>query len=111
MNIDFATLCLISIPGFLIGLMTGRVIAGSQWQSTKKRLGILGRFLSTGAFIAYLGASLITLSIMITYIANLSETAKPVNFWLTLVFAFWITLSLVLDLRSVLRRRDGERSS
>jgi hypothetical protein len=110
MNIDFATLCLISVPGFLIGLMTGRLIAGRGWQSIKKRLGILGRFLSTGFFIAYLGVSIITLSIMIIYIANLPETAKPANFWLTLVFVFWIALNLVLDLRRALSRRT-ERSS
>lgn len=106
MNIDFGTFCLISFPGFLIGLMTGRLIAGGPWQSIKKSLGILGRFLSTAAFIAYFGASVITLAVMIIYVVNLPETARPANFWVTLLFAFWIALNLVFDLRRALRRRD-----
>src|SRR5438046_3174652 len=105
MNIDFPTLCLISIPGFVIGLMTGRLVAGSQWQSIKNSLGVLGRLLSTATFIAYLGASVITLSILIIYMANLPDTAKPTNFWVTFALAFWIALNLVLDMRGILRRR------
>ncbi|PYV42350.1 MAG: hypothetical protein DMG06_14330 [Acidobacteria bacterium] len=112
MKIDFETLCLVSVPAFLIGLMTGRLIASSRWQSIKKSLGILGRLLSAAAFIAYLGASVITLSVMIIYIANFPETAKPTNFWLTLLFALWIFLNLVHDLRSLLhKQRDTEPSS
>jgi hypothetical protein len=36
----FSTLCLISVPGFLIGLMVGRFVFGRSFREFKKSLGV-----------------------------------------------------------------------
>lgn len=110
MNIDFATLCLISVPGFLIGIMTGRFVVSHRWQSTKIGLGIIGRLLSSIIFIAYLGFTLITLGIIIIYMINIPETAQPANFWVTLFIGCWIVLNLILELLDASKRRQAKVS-
>ena len=39
MNIDFSTLCLISVPGFLVGLMAGRFVSGRSVQRIQEKPG------------------------------------------------------------------------
>lgn len=110
MNIDFSTLCLISVPGFLLGLMVGRFVSCRRFREFKKSLGVLGRLLGGVFFSAYLVAAAITLGIMIVYLANLPETAKPANFWVTMFLGLWIVLNLVFDFRRVFRQGDAMRS-
>src|SRR5688500_1019206 len=105
MNLDFSTLCLLSVPGFLLGLMTGRLLSRARWHSLKKNLGFAGKFLGTLALVAYLVVSAVILGIMIIYMVNLPATAKPSNFWYTLFFTFWIVLNLTLEFRDVIRHR------
>ena len=104
MNLDFPTLCLISVPGFLLGLTSGRFVFSRRFGDFKKSLGVLGRLLGGAFFSAYFLAATITLAVMIIYLANLPESAKPANFWVTLFFALWIVLNLVFDCRKVFRR-------
>jgi hypothetical protein len=106
MNLDFPTLCLISVPGFLLGLMAGRFVYGRRFRDFKKSLGVLGLLLGGVFFSAYLVAATITLGVMIIYLTNLPETAKPANFWVTLFFGLWIVLNLVFDCRRILRRGE-----
>jgi hypothetical protein len=110
-NIDFSTLCLISVPGFLLGVMTGRLLSKKGWQLMKRRLGFLGKVLSGVTLVAYVVVSLIVLGIMIIYMTNFPETTKPSNFWLTLLFAFWITINLFIELRDLTQRRKVSDSA
>jgi hypothetical protein len=111
MNIDFSTLCLISVPGFLLGFMVGRCVSDRRFRAFKKSLGVLGRLLGGLFFSAYLIAAVITLGIMIIYLANLPETAKPANFWVTMFLGLWIVLNLVFDFKRVFRQGDATSSS
>jgi len=104
MNLDFPTLCLISVPGFLLGLMAGRLVFSQRFRDLKEGLGVLGRALGGVFFFAYLLAAVITLGVMIIYLVNLPEAAKPANFWVTLFLALWIVLNLALDLRRIFWR-------
>ncbi|MCI0418290.1 MAG: hypothetical protein L0387_08805 [Acidobacteria bacterium] len=106
MNIDFATLYLISVPGFLVGLLTGRFLAGSRWQSIKKSLGVVGKLLSAAGLLALVGASLITLGIMIVYLRHLPETASRTNFWVTLAVGLWMLINLFFEIRDLGKRRN-----
>jgi len=109
-NIDFGTLCMISVPGFLIGLTAGRFIYATAFREFKRRLGSLGRLLGGLAFAAYLTSAGITLTIMVIYLLNLPDSAKPASFWITVVLALWIGLNMLLDLRKIFRRRDSAKA-
>jgi hypothetical protein len=106
MNIDFATFYLISVPGFLIGLMSGRFLASRRWQTIKKSLGVVGKLLSGAGMLALVVVSLITLGIMIVYLRNLPETASPRNYWVTVAVGFWISINLFFEIRDLRKRRD-----
>ncbi len=104
MNLDFSTLCLISVPGFLVGLTAGRFVSLRRFREFKQSLGVLGRLLSGVFLSAYFVAAVITLGVMIIYLINLPETAKPANFWITMILALWLVLNLIFDFRRVFRR-------
>ncbi len=104
MNIDFATLYLISLPGFLIGLMTGRFLAGSRWRSLKKSLGAAGRIISGLGLLALLGVSLVTLGIMVVYLLNLPDAASRTNFWITVLVGGWLLTNLFFEFRDLAGR-------
>jgi len=106
MNIDFATFYLISVPGFLIGLMCGRFLASRRWQTIKKSLGVAGRLLSAVGMLALVVVSLVVLGIMIVYLRNLPETASRVNYWVTIAVGFWILINLFFEVRDLGKRRD-----
>ena len=106
MNIDFATFYLISVPGFLIGLMCGRFLAGRRWQAIKKSLGVVGRLLSVAGMLALVIASLIVLGIIVVYLRNLPETASRTNYWVSIAVGFWIMINLFFEIRDLSKRRD-----
>ena len=106
MNIDFATFYLISVPGFLIGLMCGRFLASRRWQATKKSLGVVGRLLSAVGMLALVIVSLIVLGIMVVYLRNLPETASRTNYWVSVAVGFWILINLFFEIRDLGKRRD-----
>jgi hypothetical protein len=106
MNIDFATFYLISVPGFLIGLMCGRFLASRRWQAIKKSLGLVGRLLSAAGMLALVIASLIVLGIIVVYLRNLPETASRTNYWISMAVGFWIVINLFFEIRDLGKRRD-----
>jgi hypothetical protein len=107
MNIDFATFYLISVPGFLIGLMCGRFPASRRWQAIKKSLGLVGRLLSAAGMLALVIASLIVLGIIVVYLRNLPETAGRTNYWISMAVGFWIVINLFFEIRDLSKRRDS----
>jgi hypothetical protein len=111
MNIDFSTLCLISVPGFLIGLMVGRFVSARSFRGFKKSLGVLGQLVGGAVFSAYLAATAITLAIMVIYLVNFPETAKPANFWVVIFLAVWIVLNFIYDFRRIFWRADAVQAS
>jgi hypothetical protein len=106
MNIDFATFYLISVPGFLIGLMSGRFLASQRWQAIKKSLGVVGKLLSVVGMLALVIVSLVVLGIMVVYLRNLPETASRTNYWVTIAVGFWILINLFFEVRDLGKRRD-----
>ena len=106
MNIDFATFYLISVPGFLIGLMCGRFLASRRWQTIKKSLGVVGKLLSVVGMSALVIVSLVVLAIMVVYLRNLPETASRTNYWVTIAVGFWILINLFFEVRDLGKRRD-----
>ena len=94
MNIDFATYYLVSVPGFLLGLMTGRFLAGDRWQSIKLALGSAGRLLSAVG--------------MAVYLVNLPAADSSTKFWVTLLVGLWMLIGLFLEIRD-LRARQKSR--
>ena len=106
MNIDFATFYLISVPGFLIGLMCGRFLASRRWQKIKKSLGSVGRLLSAVGMLALVIVSLIVLGIIVVYLRNLPETASRTNYWVSIAVGFWILMNLFFEIRDLGKRRD-----
>lgn len=107
MNIDFATFYLISVPGFLIGLMCGRFLASRRWQTIKKSLGGVGRLLSVVGMLALVIVSLIVLGIIVVYLRNLPETASRTNYWVSIAVGFWILINLFFEVRDFGKRRDS----
>jgi len=106
MKIDFATLYLISVPGFLVGLMSGRFLASHRWQTIKNSLGAVGKLLSAVGILALLVVSLITLGIMVVYLRNLPDTASRTNYWVTVTVGFWILINLFFEIRDLGKRRN-----
>jgi hypothetical protein len=106
MNIDFATFYLISVPGFLIGLMCGRFLASRRWQTIKKSLGVVGKLLSVVGMSALVIVSLVVLGIMVVYLRNLPDTASRTNYWVTIAVGFWILINLFFEVRDLGKRRD-----
>ena len=106
MNIDFGTFYLISVPGFVIGLMCGRFLASRRWQTIKKSLGAGGRLLSAVGMVALVIVSLIVLGIIVVYVSNLPETAKRANYWVSIAVGFWILINLFFEIRDLSTRRN-----
>ena len=109
MNIDFATFYLISVPGFLIGLMCGRFLASGRWQSIKRSLGVVGKLVSAVGMSALVLVSVIVLGIMAVYLRNLPETASRTNYWVTVAVGVWILINLFFEVRDLGKRRDLSR--
>ena len=106
MNIDFGTFYLISVPGFLIGLMCGRFLTSRRWQAIKKSLGVVGRLLSAAGMVELVIVSLIVLGIIVVYLSNLPETASRTNYWVSIAVGFWILINLFFEIRDLGKRRD-----
>jgi len=106
MNIDFATFYLISVPGFLVGLMSGRFLTSRRWRQIKKSLGIFGNLLSAAGMLSLALVLFIVLGIMVVYLRNLPETASRANYWVTILVGFWIIVSLIFEIRDLGKHRD-----
>jgi hypothetical protein len=104
MNIDFSTFCLISIPGFLVGLITGRFLSSHGWHSIKKALGPGGRLLSGIGIAAFGIATLMTLGIVVVYLFNFSATANPTNYWVVALVGLGMFIGLLFEIWNLFRR-------
>lgn len=106
MNIEFGTLCMISVPGFLIGIMTGRFTKGRRWQRIKKSLKVGGNIISGLFLLVYFFLALVILGIMAVYLLNLPDTVNPLNFWIVLILGVWMLVSLCFELRDLFGHPD-----
>lgn len=104
-NIDYGTLLVLSVPGFLIGIMTGRFLAGRRWQSISRTLGGLGKLLRGLGLMAYLVVILITLGVMVIYLKNFPDTSNPAYFWYTILFGVWMVISVTFELIDLSKKR------
>jgi hypothetical protein len=105
LNIDYGTLLILSVPGFLIGIMTGRFSASHRWQFISKVMGGPGRLLSVLGLVAYLIAILITLGIMFVYLKNFPDTSIPAYYWYTILFGVWMVISVTFELIDLYKKR------
>jgi hypothetical protein len=105
MKIDFGTFYLISIPGFLVGLMCGRFLRSQRWQSIKASLGVFGRLMSAVGLAAYALTSLVVLGIMVIYLRNLPDTASRASYWVTTAVGLWMLISLFFEIRDLSKRK------
>ncbi|MBM3803207.1 MAG: hypothetical protein FJW26_12975 [Acidimicrobiia bacterium] len=101
MKIDFGTLYLISVPGFLVGLICGRFLRSRRWQAIKASLGVFGRLISAVGLAAYALASLVVLGIMAIYLRNLPDTGSRTSYWVTTVVGLWMLINLFFEIRDL----------
>ena len=106
-NIDYGTLVVLSVPGFLIGVMTGRFLASQRWNSISRAIGRLGGVLSGLGLLAYLAVTFITLGVMIIYLKNFPDTSKPAYFWYTILFGLWMIINVIFELVDLSRKRGN----
>ncbi|HVN79308.1 MAG TPA: hypothetical protein VMW38_09955 [Terriglobia bacterium] len=106
LNLDYSNLIIISVPGFILGLMTARFLARPGWQVVKTKLGVLGKVLVGLSFLVFLGISLIVLGVMVVYLFNFPETAKPAYFWYTALFGLWMIINLLLEFIDLGKKRS-----
>ncbi|MEW5977945.1 MAG: hypothetical protein AB1898_19300 [Acidobacteriota bacterium] len=108
-NLDFSTLYLISVPGFIVGVVTGRFLSSGRWKALKAALGVVGKLISALSYLVFLAASLIVLGIMVVYLWNLPDNAPAANFWVTLMVGVWMLVNLIVEIRefSTSRGRRG----
>jgi hypothetical protein len=107
-NIDYGTLVVLSVPGFLIGVMTGRFLASQRWKSISRAIGRLGRLLSGLGLLAYITVILITLGVMVVYLKNFPDTSNPAYFWYTILFGAWMVISVTFELIDLSKKRTQD---
>ena len=105
LNLDYSSLMMISVPGFILGLMTARFLASSRWQGIRTRLGGVGALLSGLSWLAFLVVTLIVLGVMMVYLLNFPETARPAYFWYTILFGLWMVINVIFELVDLARKR------
>jgi hypothetical protein len=104
-HLDFSTFCLISVPGFLVGIMVGKLIAGSRGKLLRQRFGFMWRIISILAYGGYFLLTVITLGIMVVYLVNSKESPLPVNFWVTILAGVWMTYNIIYEFIEIFIRR------
>jgi len=102
--LNFETYYLISIPGFVVGIMTGRFFAGRHWQTLRGRMGSAARLIGGLAYLGYLVSIPLILAIMLIYLVNLPD-AQPAKIAVTLLAALWMVANFVLEIANLVNRR------
>ncbi len=102
--LNFETYYLISIPGFVVGIMTGRFFAGRHWQNMRGRMGSTAKLLGGLAFLGYLVSIPLILAIMLIYLIHLPE-AQPTRIVVTLLAALWMAANFVLEIVNLVKCR------
>lgn len=108
--LNFETYYLISIPGFVVGIMTGRFFAGRHWQNMSSRLGSAARLIGRLAFLGYLVSIPLILAIMVIYLVHLPE-AQPARIAVTLLAGLWMAANFVLEILNLVNRRSPSTPS
>ena len=111
MHLDFSTFCLISVPGFLLGIMVGTLIAGGRGNWLKKKLGVAWKYVSFVALVGYSLLTLITLSVMLVYLVNSNDVPRPASFWVTIIAGLWMTYNLLYDFIGISSRESSNANS
>ena len=107
---NFETYYLISIPGFVVGIMTARFFSGRYWPSVRTRLGGAAKLLGRLFFLGYLAAIPVILAIMLIYLIHLPE-AQPTRIVVTLLAALWMAANFVLEVANLVNRRSPKPPS
>lgn len=102
--LNFETYYLISIPGFVVGIMTGRFFAGRHWQNIRGRLGSAAKLIGGLAFLGYLVSIPLILAIMLIYLIHLPD-AQPAKIAVTLLAGLWMVFNFVLEIANLVNRR------
>ena len=102
---NFETYYLISIPGFVVGIMTARFFSGRYWQSIRSRLGGTARLVGGLFFLVYLVSIPLILGIMLIYLIHL-PSAQPTRIAITLLAGLWIAANFVLEIANLVKRRS-----
>ena len=105
MHLDFSTFCLISVPGFLVGIMVGKLIAGNIGKLLRQRLGFICKMISIVAYGVYFLLTVITLGIMVVYLVNSKQSPRPASYWVTIFAGLWMAYNLVYELTRI--HREG----
>lgn len=105
--LNFETYYLISIPGFVVGIMTGRFFAGHRWQNLSGRMGSTARLLGRLFFLGYLVSIPLILGIMLIYLIHL-PAVQPTKIVVTLLAALWMAANLVLEIVNLVNRRSPD---
>ena len=108
--LNFETYYLISIPGFVAGIMTGRFFAGRHWQTIRGRMGGAAKLLGGLFFLGYLASIPLILAIMLIYLVHLPE-AQPATIAVTLLAGLWMGVNLVLEIANLVNRRSSNSPS
>ena len=108
--LNFETYYLISIPGFVVGIMTGRFFAGRHWQSIRDRLGSTARLIGGLFFLVYLVSIPLILGIMLIYLIHL-PSAQPSRIAVTLLAGLWVVANFVLEIANLVSRRSPKPPS
>ena len=108
--LNFETYYLISIPGFVVGIMTGRFFAGRHWQTIRSRMGSAARLIGGLAFLGYLVSIPLILAIMLIYLIHLPD-AQPARIVVTLLAALWMAANFVLEIANLVKRRSPNSPS
>ncbi len=103
--LNFETYYLISIPGFVVGIMTGRFFAGRHWQTIRVRMGSTAKLLGRLVLLGYLVCIPLILAIMLTYLVHLPE-AQPTRIVVTLLVTLWIAANFILEVVNLVKRRS-----
>ena len=97
LNLDYFNLIIVSVPGFILGLMTARFLGSPRWQAIKTKLGLFGKLLSGLSIFAFFVVTLIVLGVMGVYALNFPETARPAYLWYTILFGLWMLINLIIE--------------
>ena len=103
--LNFETYYLISIPGFVVGIMTGRFFAGRHWQNMRGRMGSTAKLFGRLVFLGYLVSIPLILAIMLTYLIHLPEV-QPTRIVVTLLVALWMAANFVLEVVNLVKCRS-----
>ena len=108
--LNFETFYLISIPGFVVGIMTGRFFAGRHWQNMGSRMGSAAKLIGGLVFLVYLVSIPLILAIMLIYLIHLQE-AEPAKIAVTLLAGLWMAANFILEIANLVNRRSSSTPS